>query len=408
MIHSSLVSTMPSKSVKAAEEGKVVPYCLDDAIGGHVVSHLDGRGIALRVGAAVAFHHKPVEAEKDRAVDLSRIHLLAQMVECGFGEKIAYAGHQRAAHGGAKILRDLARSALRGLERDVACKALGNDHVHRALAEIVALHEAVIVEVSERRVAQDLACLAHLFLPLHLLDADVEQPDGRFFEVIQRTRHGRAHHGEIDQLGSIGPDIGTDIEHHAFALQGRPQRSHGRPLDPFQRAQAEPRHRHQRAGIARRNAERRLARLHRLDRVPHARFAAAMAQGLAGLFVHADGNLAMAQLRSLLQRRVSFQKRADHGLVAEQDEAQVRLAHQRDFGPAQHHRSAVIAAHSIQRNIQGRCHRNRFCLKRQCSRAPGWSEELPDTDGTDNSRSPAVAISHTPAVRPLFLIYPAA
>ena len=64
-------------------------------------------------------------------------------------------GLQRVAHIGA----DLAGRALGGLERDIAGKALGDDHVDRALADVVALDEAVVGEARAAGVGQDVARL---------------------------------------------------------------------------------------------------------------------------------------------------------------------------------------------------------------------------------------------------------
>ena len=74
----------------------------------------------------------------------------------------------------AQILRDLARGALRRLERDVARKALGHEHVHRAAPEIVALDEAVVGHVGPFGLAQNPPRGLHLLQPLDLLDADID------------------------------------------------------------------------------------------------------------------------------------------------------------------------------------------------------------------------------------------
>ena len=63
-----------------------------------------------------------------------------------------------------------------------------------------------------------------LFLALDLLDADIEQADGRPLDAEQRARHGRAHDGEIDELVRVGADRGADVEHDALAAHGRPDR----------------------------------------------------------------------------------------------------------------------------------------------------------------------------------------
>ena len=61
----------------------------------------------------------------------------------------------------AQIVGELARGALGGLERDVAGKAFGHHHVDLALADVVALDEADIVDCGSWLFAQDAAGLAH-------------------------------------------------------------------------------------------------------------------------------------------------------------------------------------------------------------------------------------------------------
>ena len=99
-----------------------------------------------------------------------------------------------------------------------------------------------------------------------------------------------------------------------------------RPVDPGQHAQAEPRHRHQRAGIAGGNRDIGLAFLDGLDRKPHRRVLAAAAQRLARLVVHADGDVGMDDARGRLQRRMFGELRVDQRAVAEQQEFGVGMS----------------------------------------------------------------------------------
>ena len=100
--------------------------------------------------------------------------------------------------------------------------------------------------------AQNAAGFTHLFKTLDLLHPDIEQPDRRPFQPVQDARRGRTHDREVDKVLGIGADRGADVEHDQFAAQGRPQRRDGGARDPGQRFELEFRHRHQRAGIARR------------------------------------------------------------------------------------------------------------------------------------------------------------
>src|ERR1700733_11419957 len=136
------------------------------------MAELDGGGKTLGIGAAVAFDHDAVEAEKDPAVGLARIHQLAQLPERRAGKQVADPRAQRPAHCGFEVLADLARRALGGLERDIAGKAFGDDDVDGAFADIVAFDEAEIAEAGQFALAENTAGFAYLFEALGLLDAD--------------------------------------------------------------------------------------------------------------------------------------------------------------------------------------------------------------------------------------------
>ena len=90
------------------------------------------------------------------------------------GQQRAEPRQPGARHGGLEILADLPGGAFRRLQGDVAGKALDDDDVDHALADLVALDEAAIVE-RQLGALQPGVRLAHLLGALDLLDADVEQ-----------------------------------------------------------------------------------------------------------------------------------------------------------------------------------------------------------------------------------------
>ena len=85
-------------------------------------------------------------------------------------------GRQRAGQRLAHIGRHLLGRALGRLQRDIAGKAVDHDHVDDALADLVALDEAAIVD-RQVGLLEPGVRLAHLLDALDLLDADVEQAD---------------------------------------------------------------------------------------------------------------------------------------------------------------------------------------------------------------------------------------
>ncbi len=64
--------------------------------------------------------------------------------------------------------------------------------------------------------------------------------------------------------------------------------------------------------------------LHRIDGLPHAALAAAAAQRLAGLVVHGDLDVGVADFRPGLELRLAFQKRRNPVPVAEQQDSDTR------------------------------------------------------------------------------------
>ncbi len=148
----------------------------------------------------------------------------------------------------------------------------------------------------------------------------------------------------------VATDRGPDIEHDRFPAQRRPDRAERRPLDARQHPQVQPRHRHQRASVARRDRDIGLAALDRIDRKPHRRGLAAAAQRLARLLVHAHRDVGVDDPRHRLESRVSRELSIDHLTVAVQQEFRFRMPCQRDCRARNDDRGADIAPHGVQRN----------------------------------------------------------
>ena len=96
--------------------------------------------------------------------------------------------------------------ALGRFERDIASKTFRHDNVDCPFADVVAFDKSVIVEMGELAFAQNAAGLSHLLKSFHFLDPDIEQSDGRAFDVEQHARHRAAHHREVDQMCLVRAD----------------------------------------------------------------------------------------------------------------------------------------------------------------------------------------------------------
>ena len=192
--------------------------------------------------------------------------------------------------------------------------------------------------------------------PLISSTPTLSSPTRRAVEIEDDAGHGRAHHREIDEMARIGADRRADIEHDALAAHGRPQAGDRRPVDLRHRLQAELRHRHQRAGIAGRDGDVGLAGLGRVDGAPHRGLVAAIAQGLARLVVHLHRDLGVMEGRDRLELGMGVEQRQDLLLVAEDDEARIGAALQRQRSARDDDSRAVIPAHRIERDCNRSCH----------------------------------------------------
>ena len=306
----------------------------------------------------MALDDDAVETEKNAAVGPARIHLLPQLPERRTREQVADPGAERAAHGAPEVFANLARRALGGFQRDIAGKALGHDDVDRALADVVALDKAEILEAGQFFVAQHAAGFAHLFEAFRFLDADIEKADARPFDAEQDARGRGTHHRQIDEMLGVGADRGADIEHDRLPAQGRPQRRDRRPLDARQCLEIEFRHRHQRAGIAARHHHVGIAFLHRIDGEPHRGLPAPVAQRLARLILHADGNLGVDDARGGFERGPRLHQRSDQRRVAEEPELAFGMARQSQIGAGDDHGRTVVSPHRIERNADLVWHRS--------------------------------------------------
>ena len=135
--------------------GRDVGEILGD-LAGQVLAHHPRRdpdriGDALVGGAAMALHDQAVEAEEDRAIMVVRIEMVAQQFGRRARDQEADLRADRAGEGALQQVGDEARRALERLQRDIAGKAVGDDHVDVAARQLVALDEAVEAHVRDSR-----------------------------------------------------------------------------------------------------------------------------------------------------------------------------------------------------------------------------------------------------------------
>ncbi|MGY3514154.1 hypothetical protein ACVIQY_007129 [Bradyrhizobium sp. USDA 3051] len=168
----------------------------------------------------------------------------------------------------------------------------------------------------------------------------------------------RAHDGERHQMMRIAADAGAEVEDDGIAAPGRPHAGNGRTVDARQRAQVEARHRHQRPGIPGGDRNIRLALFHRIDGKPHGRGPAAAPQRLARLFLAADRDIGVDDLRGRLQRGVAVELGFDLGAVPDQQEFDLAMPLERDGGAWDDHRGAGVAPHGVKRDANLAWHKS--------------------------------------------------
>jgi hypothetical protein len=148
----------------------------------------------------------------------------------------------------------------------------------------------------------------------------------------------------------IRADRSAQVKHDRFTSQGRPQCRDCRPLDAREHLELEFGHCHQRAGIARRHHRIGFLLLDRVDRKPHRRPAAAGAQSLARLVLHAHGDIGMDEFRYSGEGRILGKKRRDLIGVAKKQKLAVGAARQRKVGAGNDHGWTMVSPHRIERN----------------------------------------------------------
>jgi hypothetical protein len=304
----------------------------------------------------VALDDDAVEAEEDAAVDLSRIHLVAQRANGVSREHIADAGHQGAAHGVAHIGRDLPRRSFGRLQRDISGEAFRDHHIDGAEADIIPFDEADVIEIGEIGLAQHAPCLADRLQALDFLDTHVEETDKGLVDVEHHARHGGAHHGKIGQMLGVGTDIRADIEHDALATRIGPDDRERRAIDTGHGAKAKGRHGHERAGVPGRDGDIGLFFLHRLDGEPHRRFPPAGPQGLTRFVVHLHGDIGVVEGGEIPDARIAVEKRHHLALAPVEHIADVGAPLARDRGAGHQRFRTMVAPHQVERDADGLGH----------------------------------------------------
>ncbi len=183
--------------------------------------------------------------------------------------------------------------------------------------------------------AQRFSGVLHRLDALHFLDADIEQSDGRLLQIEQNTAPWRCPSARATQMILASAPIEAPRSSTMNSPpQRRPDRARWPGLStPSSMVQIELGHRHQRAGVAGRDADIGFAALDRIEREPHRRHASSVAQRLARFVVHLDGDIGMDDARDSFQRGVFVEFGLNARGIADQEKLRVRVTLLRQRAP---------------------------------------------------------------------------
>ncbi len=214
----------------------------------------------------------------------------------------------------AQEIADQAGGAFAGFQRDVAGESVGHDDIDAVGGNIAAFDKADEIEFGARGFARNqIVGVANFGAAFVFFGADVQKSDPGVFQPKTVAGVRPAHQRVLQKIAFVGADVGADIQHHveAAGVARRPEAGDGGAIDARQFAQAQHRHRHERAGVAARDNRVGFAVFHGVDGGPH-RGALAVAHDVAGLGVHRDDFGDIADLATLDQAALCRSERRKH------------------------------------------------------------------------------------------------
>ena len=212
----------------------------------------------------------------------------------------------------------------------------------------------------------------HQIMPLGLFDADVEQADPWPCDVVYITRDDRAHQGELQELHRSGADIGAKIEQVGMTPLVGDRRHDRRTLHLRQALQDEVGDGGEGAGIAGADHRRSAPFVHEINGDAH-RGVLFTADRLERRVLHRDDLGGRDDLASSPRRhtgRHAGQARLDRGRIPDQQQAQIWIGGQSQYGRRHTFLRTEVAAHDIERDD------GHGVLHRGSGRAPRRAEGL--------------------------------
>ena len=100
-------------------------------------------------------------------------------------------------------------NAFRRFERDVADKAISDDHVNPTSVDIASFD---VSDEVDRKLLQQIECFAREFVALAFFFANGEQADAWLLHSKHAAEINVAHDGELFQVVSFTVNVGADVE----------------------------------------------------------------------------------------------------------------------------------------------------------------------------------------------------
>ena len=121
--------------------------------------------------------------------------------------------------------------AFRGLEHDVADKAVTHDDVGRTFVNVGALDIAIKIKVAG---SQKFARRFDAFIALDVFRADVQQANGWILLAFHRSAQHGTHDGKLKEVFGCACCVRAEIECVNDTMARRQRCADGRPVNPRQ------------------------------------------------------------------------------------------------------------------------------------------------------------------------------
>jgi len=311
----------------------------------------DGIADRARIRGAVRDNGNAVDTQQRRTTILGGIEPLADCAELLAHEQKGKAPDEPASEKLVQVADHKGGEPFHGLERDVAGKAVGDDHVGFGAIDIATLDITDVID-ARRHLLQDLRRGPRQVGTLGGFLAVGEDSHAWLRDVVDMLPVHTAHHAELHKVERLDLSVRTGVDEQRKSSRSRDQRGDGGAVDSRQVAQYRHRSRHHRSGISRADEGIGLAALDQINPNIDGRFWLGQQRLERGL-VHPDhfGGMLDGQRKAIGIKLLEFA--FDHTAITDQYDFDSEVACRQDRS-LDRGLGGEIAAHRVQRNFHGR------------------------------------------------------